>query len=88
MSCQSDHRFNPDLQKLQDSQAGDGSHKCAGCAYERGFWDGRAGTRNVIDPAQLDDSQAAMGRHKDPVKAYNLGYTHGEILRNAGYPHP
>ena len=37
MICKKAHRYLPNLAQLPDSQAGDGRHMCAGCAYEQGY---------------------------------------------------
>jgi hypothetical protein len=81
MVCKREHRYLPNLEGLPESQAGEGRHKCAGCAYEQGFdhaFDGQA--RNLIIDL-LDDSQAGTGRHKDIEAAYELGYSTGLLRR-------
>ena len=66
---------------LKDSQGADGRHKCAACAFEKGFHDGINNDYNyssVVDT--LPYSQAGSVRHKDPYEAYNLGFQCGITL--------
>ena len=74
-----EHRYsNPILSSLPESQRQPrGRHKCAACAYDRGFDDGLAHLEPNFDPSQLDDSQAGAGRHKDCAAAYNKGFYYG-----------
>ena len=37
MICQRNHRYDVAFENLPHDQGGDGRHKCAGCAYEKGF---------------------------------------------------
>ncbi|HIF9806857.1 TPA: hypothetical protein ACX8VE_001453 [Campylobacter jejuni] len=74
MICKNkEHHNNTLFSDLPDSQAGDGRHKCCGCAYERGKQDKLEG-KECIFPSDLPDSQAGFGRHKDARQAYNMGY--------------
>ena len=82
MACTSEHRYLPDLEGLPDSQAGDGRHRCAGCAYEQGYDHGFGGLASQFDVSLLEDSQAGTGRHKDVTAAYSLGYRNGSLRRN------
>ncbi len=75
--CQSEHRYLPDLEDLPESQGGEGRHKCAGCAYEKGYDDAFENRAKSFDPNSLNDSQAGTGRHKDVEAAYDLGYRTG-----------
>jgi len=77
MVCKEEHRYLPDLEDLPDSQAGEGRHKCAGCAYEQGYDDAFEGRGRHLDAAKLDESQAGTGRHKDVQAAYELGHSIG-----------
>ena len=40
MICKKNHKVNFKVDKLPESQAGAGRHKCAICAYESGYEDG------------------------------------------------
>ena len=81
------------LEVLHDSQAGEGRHKCAVCAYAAGY---QAGLTNATLPPQpnpetcqqglklasqtlanLPPSQAGTGRHKCCVCAYHCGFDEG-----------
>lgn len=68
------------LSELPISQSGLGRHRCAGCAYEKGFQDGVA-KKEVINfrmiLSALPESQAQPQRHKDAQLAYLLGYVDG-----------
>lgn len=68
------------MEKLPLDQGGKGRHKCAACAYEKGFNDGENLIEN-IDLEQLfnslEDSQAKAQRHKSPHAAYAQGYLDG-----------
>jgi len=78
--CKKEHRYAGLFAGLSDSQADDGRHKCAGCAYELGLTAGlnnKPSDYNGIVHA-LPDSQAGTVRHKDPEAAYNLGYKEGQ----------
>lgn len=84
MICQKAHRYDPILEQLPEDQGGPGRHKCAGCAYERGFEDGRNGLQPRFEAIvkNLDDSQAGTGRHRDPRQAYMRGYQDGANRNN------
>lgn len=79
MTCQKNHRKAVSLEDLPLSQAGDGRHKCAGCAYESGFEagfnDDLSDFSGIVD--NLPESQAGTVRHKDAEAAYNRGYDAG-----------
>lgn len=78
------------LNELPDSQAGTGRHKCANCAYRRGYLWGqnnaawsrgedsegcKHGFRAPLDMlAGLPESQAGPGRHKCCICAYRQGF--------------
>ena len=62
MLCNKDHSsIQKIMQELPDDQGGIGRHKCAACAYEQGYQDGRNRIM-TIDIAQvvgsLSESQA------------------------------
>lgn len=40
MACEKQHRYDPQYNNLPIDQGGAGRHRCAGCAYERGYEDG------------------------------------------------
>lgn len=77
-ACQDLHRDWPFLESLPHDQGGHGRHKCAGCAYERGY---DAGLERLellnIDLDSLPDSQASVIRHKSPHAAFAMGYIDG-----------
>ena len=79
--CKLSHRYSAMFRTLKDSQGADGRHKCAACAFEKGFHDGINNDYNyssVVDT--LPYSQAGSVRHKDPYEAYNLGFQCGITL--------
>ena len=81
MICKKDHSEIQDIMgKLPVDQGGWGRHKCAACAYKRGYDDGLK-HRTQIDfdeiMKDLDKSQAQAQRHKSPHAAYALGYADG-----------
>ena len=56
MPCEQNHDNVVDrLQDLEESQAGVQRHKCAGCAYERGFNDAIARIRKALEPLNVPD---------------------------------
>jgi hypothetical protein len=76
--CHKDHRHWKTFEALPTDQGGKGRHRCAGCAYEKGFEDGL--TREETLTLNLDglpESQAGFVRHKSPHAAYALGYYDG-----------
>ena len=76
--CDKDHRYQKRFESLPDDQGGAGRHRCAGCAYERGFGDGGERREKLdIDLASLPESQAGTVRHKSPHAAYAMGYYDG-----------
>jgi hypothetical protein len=77
MICNSRHRFIPDLNELPESQAGEGRHRCAGCAYVQGYNHGINGHLRKLNEDLLKYSQAGTGRHKDVQAAYDLGFNDG-----------
>ncbi len=76
--CDKEHREWPIFESLPHDQGGSGRHRCAGCAYEKGFELGMK--RSEAMALALDDlpeSQAGVVRHKSPHAAFALGYLHG-----------
>jgi len=76
--CTKDHRYKAQFEGLPYDQGGVGSHRCAGCAYERGFEAGRRREETVaLDLDTLPESQAGTVRHRSPHAAWALGYLDG-----------
>ena len=83
MACSKDHSKIQDIMsKLPVDQGGIGRHKCAACAYEKGFEDGLQ-LKEKIDLTKvlsgLEESQAGNQRHKSPHAAYVQGYYDGVL---------
>lgn len=38
--CKHEHRYKTEYNQLPHDQGGKGRHRCAGCAYDRGFKEG------------------------------------------------
>ena len=76
--CSDDHRYWTTFESLPHDQGGVGRHRCAGCAYEKGFKDGLA-RKEAIDLAldSLPESQAGSVRHRSPHAGYAKGYYDG-----------
>lgn len=70
------------MAQLPFAQDGIGRHKCAACAYEKGYQDGLE-RKEQIDFCKilnsLEESQAQNQRHKSPHAAYAKGYLDGVI---------
>lgn len=78
MPCQLPHRYDASFENLPDDQGGNGRHKCAGCAYDRGYQAGKNLQSNVtLDLDTLPDSQAGTVRHKSPHASFAKGYLDG-----------
>lgn len=78
MICRKEHRYNDLYLRLPEDQGGAGRHRCAGCAYEKGYEDGLQRKENLdLDLDSLPESQAGTVRHKSPHAAYALGYFDG-----------
>ena len=72
------HRYDPQYNNLPVDQGGAGRHRCAGCAYERGYEDGLNRKEKLdLDLDSLPESQAGTVRHKSPHAAYAAGYLAG-----------
>lgn len=85
MACNKNHDDVQDImEKLPTDQGGVGRHKCAACAYKKGYQagynlDGSLSIDNEL--AHLEESQARSQRHKSPHAAYALGYYDGVCQR-------
>lgn len=81
MACQKDHSaIQRIMSDLPTDQGGRGRHKCAACAYEKGFAEGKELEENIDLSSlfdSLEDSQAGSQRHKSPHAAYAKGYLDG-----------
>ncbi|MGC9983378.1 MAG: hypothetical protein ABSF35_07075 [Polyangia bacterium] len=76
--CQLPHRYEQLFASLPSDQGGQGRHRCAGCAYERGLEDGLARKEEVnLDLDSLPGSQAGSVRHQSPHAAWAMGYLEG-----------
>ena len=76
--CQKAHRDWVTFQSLPRDQGGYGRHKCAGCAYEKGYELGLVRSEELtLDLDSLDESQASVVRHKSPHATFAQGYEDG-----------
>ncbi|HCM34201.1 hypothetical protein [Chryseobacterium sp.] len=78
--CKKSHRKDPKFKNLKFSEEFFGEPerwKCAGCAYDQGFNDAKAGLPNNPRLNELDQSQASAVRHRSPIEGYNMGYNDG-----------
>ena len=76
--CDKDHRYWTTFESLPHDQGGAGRHRCAGCAYERGYTDGLARREKLdINLDALPESQAGSVRHRSPHAGYARGYYDG-----------
>lgn len=88
MICKENHdSIQGIMADLPFDQGGLGRHKCAACAYVRGFRDGMnhievINLANIMN--DLPESQAGKQRHKSPVVAYMKGYSDGIIQSYQG----
>ncbi|WP_314205274.1 MULTISPECIES: hypothetical protein [Capnocytophaga] len=81
MACKKDHSAIQDIMAdLPLDQGGKGRHKCAACAYEKGFEAGKE-LEEIINLSEifdsLEESQAKNQRHKSPHSAFAQGYLDG-----------
>lgn len=53
--CEDDHRYQPVLRRLPESQAGAARKACAGCAYELGYNDARRDAFEAINQLGADE---------------------------------
>lgn len=81
MACAKDHsKVQEIMKKLPYDQGRRGRHKCAACAYEKGFQWGCELKENIDLEAilnSLENSQAKNQRHKSPHSAFAKGYYDG-----------
>ncbi len=74
MICEKEHRYDPQYNDLPVEQGGEGRHRCAGCAYKRGYKDSFERKEQLdLDLYFLPESQAGTVRHKSPYAAYAAG---------------
>lgn len=77
-TCNDEHRHNITFENLPHDQGGFGRHKCAGCAYDKGYQEGLKRSEILtIDLDSLPESQAGVVRHKSPHAGYAQGYLDG-----------
>ena len=77
-NCDKDHRYAGKFDELPEDQGGAGRHRCAGCAYEKGFQDGLERKEQLdLSLDSLLESQAGTVRHRSPHAAYAMGYMDG-----------
>ena len=81
MTCQSQHRYDPEFESLPHDQSKfNGRHKCAGCAYDTGYSLGLRKEPTInIDFESLPDSQAGAVRHRSVQAAFAKGYLDGVL---------
>ena len=75
--CQKAHRYYIHFDYLPKYQGTFSRHKCAGCAFELGYFHAINGIPKAVDDSVLDKipySQAGSVRHKDAFIAYHDGY--------------
>jgi hypothetical protein len=79
------HRDWVSFQSLPRDQGGHDRHRCAGCTYEKGYYQGVVrGESMILDLDSLDESQASIIRHKSPHSAFARGY---QDVVHASYKH-
>ncbi len=80
-NCNRDHQEIQDVMKeIPIDQSGIGRHKCAACAYEKGYTDGsnkvlKIDLETIL--TNIDISQAGTQRHRSAHLAYIKGYFDG-----------
>lgn len=83
MACEKNHNATDIIVKdLPINQGGDGRHKCASCAYEKGFENGKNHISQfdiLLFINNLPESQKGLRRHRDVFEAYELGFYHGQV---------
>ncbi|KAA6341230.1 hypothetical protein EZS27_010945 [termite gut metagenome] len=78
MACEKEHRYDSLFDNLPFDQSGAGRHRCAGCAYDKGYKDGLKRKEQLnLELDSLPMSQAGFVRHRSPHAAYALGYLKG-----------
>ncbi len=63
--------------------------QCAGCAYHKGYLDGKQGKKRSLDIQSLDTvppDKYPPGKTKDPIHAYDMGFEFGEKERLTAPP--
>lgn len=81
MACNENHSaLSHIMANLPNDQGGIGRHKCAACAYKKGFEAGynlieNLDINNIL--SKLKESQAGAQRHKSPLAAFAIGYYDG-----------
>lgn len=77
-TCNDDHRYDEMFKSLPIDQGGIGRHRCAACAFKRGFEQGRVLDESPnLDLDSLPESQAGTVRHRSPHAAWARGYLVG-----------
>lgn len=81
MACKKDHsKIQTIMTNLPIDQGGKGRHKCAACAYEKGYELGFNMSEDFNIGSilnNLEESQAQNQRHKSPHAAFAQGYLDG-----------
>lgn len=75
--CQKAHRYDIHFESLPEYQGTYSRHKCAGCAFELGYFHAINGIPKATDDSVLINipySQAGHVRHRDAFTAYQEGY--------------
>ena len=84
MICKQAHRHDPFFEQLPEDQSDPARHRCAGCAYEVGYHQGKRGEKKCFSPEVIPFSQAGYVRHRAPEEAFELGYSIGQKERMEG----
>jgi hypothetical protein len=79
--CKLPHRHDPFFELLPEDQGEPARHRCAGCAYEAGYLQGKEGKIRNFLPESIPFSQAGYVRHRAAEEAFELGYLAGEEER-------
>jgi hypothetical protein len=76
--CGKAHSDLVSLHYLPRDQGGHGRHRCAGCAYEKGYAQGAIRSESMtLGLDSLDESPAGILRYRSPHAAFALGYLEG-----------
>ncbi|ORF44546.1 hypothetical protein [Gilliamella apicola] len=84
--CKKLHRYGILFKSLPEYQGTFSRHKCAGCAYELGYFhaiNGKPKATNDSVLSKIPYSQAGHVRHKDAFTAYKEGYEFALSIANA-----
>ena len=85
--CTKQHRHDEAFASLPTTQAAASRHKCAGCAYDKGYKQGYSlADVLTLDLESLPESQAGSVRHKSAHAAFALGYLNATKDRLSGKP--